>query len=226
MADCTVTRLHFLDLLQGRAAADSAALVKTHVARCNACSAEFRELEEAWHMLRASADPSPPALLRQRVFAYAERAVAEGEGIASSVWEVVKKWRAVFAGSLGALGGYVVLTLISPIPDTVELCRVALFRNSAMSMGELCLVYVAVAVLYSGLPVGVAAYLWPGSGDRWRAGLAKAAIFALLAAPTFLVQSGSLGWLITSTVLAGLVLGSFAGGLFGSWVRLRRFAEG
>ncbi|MBI4513903.1 MAG: hypothetical protein HY702_07310 [Gemmatimonadetes bacterium] len=224
MADCEVTRLHFLDLLQGRAAADTAALVDAHLGRCNACSAEFRELEAAWQMLGASADPSPPAGLRQTVFAYAERAAAEGEGVASGVWEAVKKWRAVFAGSLGALGGYAVLTLISPIPDTVELCRVTLLRNAAMSMGELCLVYVAVAALYSGLPVGVAAYLWPGSQDRWGAGLAEAAVFALLAAPTFLMQSGSREWLITSTALAGLVLGSLGGGLFGSWVRVRRFA--
>lgn len=225
MADCKVTRLHFPDLLQGRAGAETAALVQAHLDGCHACSAEFRELQEAWQMLRAPADPIPPVGLRQTAFAYAERAVAEGEGVASGVWEAVKKWRAVFAGSLAALGGYVVLTLISPIPDTVELCRVTLFRNAAMSMGELCLVYLAVAALYSGLPVGVAAYLWPGSGHRWSAGLAEGAVFALLAAPTFLMQSGSRQWLITSTALAGLVLGSLAGGLFGSRVRVRRFAE-
>lgn len=130
--------------------------------------------------------------------------------------------RTVLLGSVGALGGYVVLTLVSPIADSVQICRVALFRGVAMSMGELCLIYLALAVLYAGIPMGLAAFAWGGADVRWRTGLAEAGVFALLAGLAALLQLGIEEWIITLTVLAGLAAGSFAGALTGAWARTRR----
>jgi hypothetical protein len=45
--------------------------------------------------------------------------------------------------------------------------------------------------------------------------LAEAAVFALLAAPTLLLQTGFGEWIITLTLLAGFVGGAVAGGLAG-----------
>ncbi len=129
--------------------------------------------------------------------------------------------RAILLGSVGALGGYLALTAVSPIPDTVQLCRVFLFHNGVMSTGEMCLVYLAVAMLYAGLPIGLAAYAWGGADSDWRSGLAEAAVFALLAAPTLLLQTGFGEWMITLTLLAGFVGGALAGGLAGTWARVR-----
>lgn len=143
--------------------------------------------------------------------------------VAGGLWRSVtpRTVRAVLLGSVVALGGYLLLTVISPIPDTVQICRVALFRNVPMSLGEVCLVYLAVAVLYAGVPMGLAAYAGGAVGRTWRARLVEATIFALLAAPTVVLQVGVGEVVITLTVLAGLVAGSLIGGLGGNWVRSR-----
>jgi hypothetical protein len=130
--------------------------------------------------------------------------------------------RTVLLGAVGALGGYVVLSLISPIPDSVRLCQVTFFGGSSMSMGELCLVYLAVAVLYAGVPMAAAAFAWGSSDDRWRTGLAEAGVFALLASLSAFLQLGLEEWIITLTALTGVLVGSLAGGLAGVWMRTRR----
>lgn len=132
--------------------------------------------------------------------------------------------RAVLGGALGALGGYVLLSLISPIGQTVRFCRLTLFRGAVMSMGELCVLYAAMAILYGGVPMGIAAYLWRGRARDWRVGAVEAAIFVILVAPILLLQSVSEGWVITFTVLAALAVGSIAGGVTGSLARPRRAA--
>lgn len=130
--------------------------------------------------------------------------------------------RALFGGALGSLGGYTLLTLASPIPDTVEVCRVAVLRTPTMTMGELCLTYLVVAALYAGIPVAVAAYVRSADAAWWRTGILEGALFTLLAAPILVLQSGLDEWLITGTVLTGLVLGAVAGGLLGSGARAWR----
>ncbi len=130
--------------------------------------------------------------------------------------------RGIFSGALGALGGYVVLTLLSPIPETAEFCRVTLLGDPTLGLTELCLVYLAVAALYGGAPMTVAAYRWPGGELRWQAGALEAGGFVLLAAPVVVFQFGTAEWMITATGLLGLLLGSVVGGLAGSWAGSRR----
>ena len=172
------------------------------------------------HVRGAMAPMSQPAVVAVSLALAASLALVAGR-----LWRSVspRPVRAVLLGSVGALGGYLLLTVISPISDTVRICQVALFRNVTMSLGEVCLVYLAVAVLYAGVPMGIAAYAG-GAEHTWRAGLVEAAIFALLTAPTAVLQVGIEEWFITLTVLAGLVAGSLAGGLGGTWIRFRRMA--
>lgn len=172
------------------------------------------------HVRGAMAPLSHPAVVAVSLALAASLAV-----VAGGLWRSVtpKAVRAILLGSIGALGGYLLLTVISPISDTVQICRLALFRDAPMSLGEICLVYLAVALLYAGVPMGVAAYAG-GAELTWRAGLVEAVIFALVAAPTAVLQLGFEEWFITLTVLAGLGAGSLAGGLGGTWIRFHRMA--
>lgn len=132
--------------------------------------------------------------------------------------------RAVLLGGLASLGGYLILSLLHPIPSTVEFCQVRIFRDPTMSLGQVCLVYAAVAALYAGVPVGVTAYLSSSGGDGWRVGLAEATVFTLLALPVLGLQFGLEDLAITGTVLAGVALGAAAGGVAGGLARTPRRA--
>lgn len=149
-------------------------------------------------------------------------------GVVGGLWTAVSRraTRAVLLGGLGSLGGYLVLSILHPIPSAVEFCQVQIFRDPAMSLGEICLVYAAVAALYAGVPVGVTAYLSSAGGDDWKVGLAEAAVFTLLALPVLGLQFGLENVAITGTVLAGVVLGAVAGGVAGVRVRVFRRAFG
>lgn len=133
--------------------------------------------------------------------------------------------RAVLLGGLASLGGYLLLSILHPIPSAVEFCQIRIFRDPAMSLGEICLVYAGVAALYAGVPVGLAAYLSPAGPHRAKLGLAAAVVFTLLALPVLSLQFGMEDVVITATVGAGLAAGAVAGGLAGGGAsRLRRSA--
>lgn len=146
-------------------------------------------------------------------------------GAAGGLWTAASRRtsRAILLGGLGALGGYLTLSLLHPIPSTVEFCQVRIFRNPAMSLGQVCLVYAAVAALYAGVPVAVTAFLSSG-GDGWKVGLAEAAVFTLLAFPVLGLQFGLENVAVTGTVLAGAALGAAVGGLAGGTARNPRWA--
>lgn len=134
--------------------------------------------------------------------------------------------RSVFLGGAGALGGYLALTLLSPIPASVEFCRVTLLGDPALSVHQLCVIYLGVAALYAGLPMAISAYLWPGKASGARAGLLAAGVFLVLAFPTLLLQVGVQEWLIGAVLLVGAALGSLLGGAGGGWLGSRRHAFG
>ena len=225
MPPCTEIRLGFLDLLNERLTLEGRAALDAHVGECSACSHELRSLRDAWNALPTPGAAVPPPSLGRGVHDYARRSVERAE-TQPAWWRNVDRprLRAVLLGAVGALGGYVLLTAISPISDTVRICQVELFRSVPMSLGEICLVYLAVAVLYAGVPMGISAYM-VRRANTWRAGLAEAGIFALLVLPTAVLQMGLEEWFITLTVLAGLLAGALAGGLGGTWFRLRRAAS-
>ncbi|MBI4539173.1 MAG: hypothetical protein HY704_06670 [Gemmatimonadetes bacterium] len=133
--------------------------------------------------------------------------------------------RAVLLGAVGALGGYVALSLVLPLPATFEICRLALFGDDPMSLGQVCVVYLGVAAAYAGIPLGVAAYVWSGAGARWATGIAEAVLFTILAAPVLVLQAGLEETMITGTVALGLLLGSLAGGAAGTWARAHRLVR-
>lgn len=127
--------------------------------------------------------------------------------------------RGILLGGLGAFGGYLILSSLHPIPSAVEFCQLRLLRDPAMSLGQICLIYAAVAALYAGLPVGAMAYLSAEDGVRWKLGLAEAAVFTLLALPISVLEFGLQDTVITLTVLGGLAAGAAGGGLTGGLAR-------
>lgn len=204
MHDCGHSRSDLVELLRDDLAPERRRRLAGRVEACDTCAGELLTLRRTWSELPGASTPLAPAGRREEVLAYARDAVA---GPTS---------RAVLLGGLAAMGGYLVLTLLHPIPSTVEFCQLRIFRDPAMSLGQVCLVYAAVAALYAGVPVGVTAYLSPAGGDGWRVGLAEAVVFTLLALPVLGLQFGLENVAITATVLAGVALGAAAGGVAGA----------
>lgn len=134
--------------------------------------------------------------------------------------------RSVLMGGVGALGGYVLLTMVSPIPGSVEFCRVTLLGAPPLAIHQLCLIYLVVAAVYAGLPMAAAVYFWTDGGEGMRAGLMAAGVFLVLAAPSLLLQVGLGEWVIGLTLLGGAALGSLLGAAGGSWARSRQVGFG
>lgn len=123
---------------------------------------------------------------------------------------------------IGLLGGYTLLTLASPIPETVHVCRGAVLRSETLTMGQLRLTYLVVAALHAGIPVAVGAYVRSANATWWRTGVLEGALITILAAPILVLRSGLTDWVLTGTVLRGLLLGAVGGGLLGSGARAWR----
>lgn len=136
----------------------------------------------------------------------------------------VRAVRSVLVASAAAFGGYVALTVALPIPETVEFCRVRLLAAPELSMSSLCLIYLTIAVLYAGLPAGLAAYVWSDRDWPWAGVLAEAALFVLLAVPVLALHFGTAELLLGLSALVGLAAGALSGGAAGRWVRRRRLS--
>lgn len=175
------------------------------------------------HLRGAAADLSLVEVVATSLLFAAALATVTGGVLRSGATREV---RGTLSGALGSLGGYVVLTLLSPIPETVEFCRVSLLGDPALGITQLCLVYLGVAALYAGAPMAAAVYLWPDGARPWSAGVVEGVVFALLAAPVVVLQFGTAEWMITGTGLLGLALGAVAGGAAGSWARSRQAVPG
>lgn len=173
--------------------------------------------------LRGAAVELPPVGTAAVSLAFAAILAAAAGGVLQS--GASREVRGIFSGALGSLGGYVVLTLLSPISETVEFCRVTVLGGPELGLTQLCLVYLGVAALYAGAPMAVGAYLQPEGVRRWSTGALQGAVFTLLAAPVVVLQFGTAEWMITGTGLLGLALGAVAGGAAGSWVRGRRVLQ-
>ncbi len=125
--------------------------------------------------------------------------------------------RAALTGSLGAFGGYFILTLALPIADTVQYCGTLVFGSVRLSLGQICVVYLSVAALYAGIPMAIASYAWGGTETGARVGIAEALVFAVIAMPLVLLQLGFSQWLITLAVGVGFAVGAVGGGVAGRW---------
>lgn len=129
--------------------------------------------------------------------------------------------RGLLAASLATFVGYTALSLLQPLPAAVDFCRVSVLGGGDLSRGSLCLVYLGVAALYSGVPAGLSGWRWDGRRPGWSTGLAAAGLFVLLAAPFLGLQLGLADLILTVSALVGLALGALAGGLVGGLARRR-----
>ena len=129
--------------------------------------------------------------------------------------------RATLTGAVGAFGGYLLLSAVLPVADTVTICGEAVFGNEHLSLGRLCTLYLLVTASYAAIPMAIVAYGWDRSNTPSR-GVAEALVFALLTAPLLLLQSGFDAWLIPVSVVGGFAGGAVLGELLGhrarSWV--------
>lgn len=129
--------------------------------------------------------------------------------------------RAVLVGAVGALGAHVAVSVALPLGAAFEVCRFAVFGDAALSLGQVCGVYLVVAALYAGVPLTITTYWWSNEGATWRTGLGEAVVFVVLATPVLLLQAGLAELMITGTVMLGLAGGAVLGGLGGVWAKHR-----
>lgn len=134
--------------------------------------------------------------------------------------------RSVLVASVAAFAGYVGLSLAFPIPESVEFCRVTLLAGADVSMTSLCLLYLGMAVLYAGVPAGLAAYVWADARWRLAAPVAEGGVLALLSLPVLGLHFGVADAILGASVLSGLLLGATGGGALGGWARRRTLAGG
>jgi len=213
MPECGHGRIELVALLREELPAERRRSLLERVETCGACAAELEALERTWEGLPSASGASPPAKLRREVLVHARDAVERPARLTVELWRAV---RPAALPAVAALGAYLLLSLLHPIPSTVEFCQLRIFRDPAMSLGQICLVYAGVAALYAGVPVGVAAYLSSSGHGGWKVGLAEGAVFTLLALPVLGLQFGLAEVVITATVLAGVALGAVVGGVAGA----------
>lgn len=133
--------------------------------------------------------------------------------------------RALLAAGVGGLTLFTLLSLASPVPETFRFCHLQILGGAPLSMGQICLTYFILGILYAGLAMGLMGYLFaPRTGRSWRIGLAEASVFSFLALPLVLLQSASLGLGISLGWMAGMASGALAGGMLGLWMRSLRWA--
>lgn len=217
--DCTTVRDTLPELVASGSAA--AGEVAGHLAGCATCAAEYQEVRTVWERLPEPAAIEPPIHVRRRVLAYARAATRPLSLAALLRGTTPRAVRGVFAGTLGALGAFVALSIAIPVGAAFEFCRLAVFGGAALSLGEACAIHLVLAALYAGLPLGVATYWWLGNAT-WAAGLAEAVVFIVLAAPVLLLQAGLDQPMITGVMLLGLAVGALGGGFAGTALSRRR----
>lgn len=279
MQYCQDIRPDLLPLLQGQLSESAKDAVQRHLDQCPSCAEELRVLGDTWQELPSAVNLVPPADVRGRVLAYAEKQAGLSTRARTRHWRLGRRaiplvagpaiglavvglahlrgaiaplappvqavlslsfaalmavvagslfrasipraLRATLTGAVGAFGGYLLLSAVLPIADTVTICGEAVFGNEHLSLGRLCTLYLLVTASYAAIPMAIVAYGWDRSNASSR-GVAEALVFALLTAPLLLLQSGFDAWLIPVSVLGGFAGGAVLGELLGhrarSWV--------
>lgn len=132
-------------------------------------------------------------------------------------------WKFMAQASLVAVGIFLLLTAISPLPSSMRFC--SNFRLTQPFIERLSVAgsFFVFGGLYAMIPMGIAAYLTASrrsNGALLRGSLAGA-MFVLLLAPSIFLQCApfALGTLVGW--FGGALVGSIVGGSIGYWMRFR-----
>ena len=132
-------------------------------------------------------------------------------------------WRFMAQASLVAVGIFLALTAISPLPSSVTFCsnfRLTQPLIERLSIGGSFFLF---GGLYALIPMGIASYL--AGGERRDVtplqGSLAGAVFVLLLAPSIFLHCAPLALGTLVGWFGGALVGSMIGGSIGSWARYR-----
>jgi hypothetical protein len=132
-------------------------------------------------------------------------------------------WRAFAQASLVAVGIFLGLTLISPVPSSVQFCRYYSVTQPVIERLSVGGAFFLIGALYALIPMGIAAFL---SGSRTgqhplARGSMAGVMFVLLLAPSIYLQCAPFALGVLLVWFGGALVGSVLGGVLGYWVRYR-----
>jgi hypothetical protein len=135
----------------------------------------------------------------------------------------IASWRYMAQASLVAVGIFLLLTIVSPLPSSVRFC--SNFRLTQPFIERLSVggSFFFFGALYALIPMGIASYLTASrrvNGVLLRGSMAGG-MFVLLVAPSIFLQCApfALGTLVGW--FGGALVGSVIGGSLGYWMRFR-----
>ncbi len=135
----------------------------------------------------------------------------------------VKSWRDFAQASITAVGIFLIFTLISPVPSSINFCRYYAVTQPVIERLSIGGNFFLFGALYALLPMSIAAYF---SGSRsGNHPLAKGSLagvmFMALLAPSIYLQCAPFTLGVLLVWFGGALLGSVLGGVIGYWVRYR-----
>lgn len=191
--------------------------LEAHLAGCASCRVEVEAFRETWRIVGELPAPRPAPDLEARVFA---RAAAEATPLPA--WRLLRAIRVPIAALVAVLLS-IGLSRLLPYEAAARLCRETLGNPSLGSgLSEEGSAFL-VGALYALLPV-LLIVLSTARLDGWRpllGGGCTATLFVLALTPYVLAVCSGLPGAFVGSLLAGLTVGAFTGGLGGFWLGRR-----
>lgn len=134
-----------------------------------------------------------------------------------------KSWRDFAQAGITAVGIFLLFTLISPVPSSINFCRYYAFTQPVIERLSLGGSFFLFGALYALLPMSIAAYFTGSrSGNHPLAkGSMAGVMFVALLAPSIYLQCAPFALGVLLVWFGGALLGSVLGGVLGYWVRYR-----
>ena len=132
-------------------------------------------------------------------------------------------WKFLAQASLVAVGIFLIITFISPLPHSVRFCSQNQLTQPLMERLSVGGAYFLFGALYALLPMGIAAYLSAsrrGKNPFLRGSLAGV-MFMMLLIPGIFLQCAPFALGVVLGWFGGALVGSLAGGVIGYWIRYR-----
>ena len=138
MEHCRDTRAELVNLIAGRLSPHAREHVEGHLAECSACADEYQLVRMTWSVLPEDVEVVPPAAVRERVLAYAEKQAAALASVTTA-----SEWRRVAPAM--AIGFAVAIAVV----QLVRL-RGAIAPLSEQTVAVLSLSFAALAAVVAG----------------------------------------------------------------------------
>ncbi len=209
--DCDHARPLMTAHLGGSDTPDEWEALGHHLRSCLGCRAEAESLTQAWNALAAGLEVEPPAAVWERIQAALPAPATRPASQAP--------WLAPSATAALAVLVSIVASWLLPYERAVSLCSEGLRRLLPSATLPDPAVFFVIGFLYGLLPLGLvvlagAPRFYHSGGHP---GIVAGLVFTLLVLPYIVIVCGGLPAASTVALVAGILVGAFAGGPAGIW---------